>query len=80
MIILAKGGSLKAVLDARYLISLTDDSKCNWPIEPIQVKLTKINGQYYTTADMTSSFNQKPHANLIYKNNSLLATNITNFN
>ena len=31
----------KIVLDARYLNSLIDESKCNWPIEPIQVILTK---------------------------------------
>ena len=39
VIILAKGESLKIVLDARYLNSLIDESKCNWPIEPIQVIL-----------------------------------------
>ena len=42
VIILAKGASLKIVLDATYLNSLVDESKCNWPIEPIQVILTKI--------------------------------------
>ena len=55
VIILAKGESLKIVLDARYLNSLIDESKCNWPIEPIQVILTKINGKYSTTADMNSA-------------------------
>ena len=60
VIILAKGESLKIVLDARYLISLIDESKCNWPIEPIQVILTKINGKYFTTADMNSAYNQMP--------------------
>ena len=60
VIILAKGESLKIVLDARYLNSLTDESKCNWPIEPIQVILTKINGKYFTTADMNSAYNKKP--------------------
>ena len=40
---LAKGKSLKIVLDARYLNSLNDESKFNWPKEPIQVILTKIN-------------------------------------
>ena len=34
---LAKRESLKIVLDARYLNSLINESKCNWPIEPIQV-------------------------------------------
>ena len=35
--ILAKRESLKIVLDARYLKSLIDESKCNWPKKPIQV-------------------------------------------
>ena len=60
VIILAKGESLKIVLDARYLNSLIDESKCNWPIEPIQVILTKVNGKYFTTADMNSAYNQMP--------------------
>ena len=60
VIILAKGESLKIVLDARYLNSLIDESKCNWPIEPIQVILTIINGKYFTTADMNSAYNQMP--------------------
>ena len=55
VIILAKEESIKIVLDARYLNSLIDESKCNWPIEPIQVILTKMNGKYFTTADMTSA-------------------------
>ena len=58
--VISKGESLKTVLDARYLNSLIDESKCNWPIEPIQVILTKINGKYYTTADMNSAYNQMP--------------------
>ena len=60
VIILAKGELLKIVLDARYLNSLIDESKSNWPIEPIQVILTKINRKYFTTADMNSAYNQMP--------------------
>ena len=41
VIFLAKGESLNTVLDARYLNSLIYYSKCNWPIEIIQVILTK---------------------------------------
>ena len=41
VIVLAKGESLKIVLDARYLNSLIVESKCNWPIEPNQVFLNK---------------------------------------
>ena len=60
VIILAKGESPKIVLDARYLNSLIDETKCSWPIEPIQVILIKINGKYFTTADMNSAYNQMP--------------------
>ena len=60
VITLAKGESIKIVLDSRYLNSLIEESKCNWPIEPIQVILTKINGKFFTTADMNSAYNQIP--------------------
>ena len=58
VMILAIGESIKIVKDARYLNSLTDESKCNWPIKPIHVILTKINGKYFTTADMNIAYSQ----------------------
>ena len=60
VIILRKGESLKIVLDARYLNSMIDESKCNWPIEPVDVALTRINGTIFTTADVNSAYNQIP--------------------
>ena len=60
VIILAKGESLKIVLDARYLNSFIDESKSNLPNEPFQVILTKINGEYFTTVDTNSTYNQMP--------------------
>ena len=52
--------SLKIVLDARYLNSMIDESKCNWPIEPVDVALNRINGTIFTTADLNSAYNQIP--------------------
>ena len=40
-IVLANGEPLKIVPDASYLNSLIDESKYNWPIESIQLILTK---------------------------------------
>ena len=40
--------------------SLIDESNCNWPIEHIQVILTKTTGKYFTTADMNTAYNQMP--------------------
>ena len=59
VIFLAEGESLKIVLYARYLNSPIDESKCNWPIEPIQVILTKKR-KYFKTADMNYAYNQMP--------------------
>ena len=45
-------------LDARYLFSLIDESKQNWPIEPLHLILTEPNGEHYTTADLDRTYNQ----------------------
>ena len=60
VIILRKGESLKNVLYARYLNSMIDESKCNWPIEQVEVALTRINATMFTTADLNSAYNQIP--------------------
>ena len=60
VIILRKGESLKIVLDAQYLNSMIDESKCNWPIEPVDVALTRINRTIFTTAYLNSAYNQIP--------------------
>ena len=39
---------------------MIDESKCNWPIEPVDVVLTRINGTIFTTADLLSANNQIP--------------------
>ena len=57
---LRKGESLKIVFDARYLNSMMDESKWNWPIESVDVALTRTNGTIFTTADLISAYNQIP--------------------
>ena len=49
---------MKLVIDARYLNSTTDLSKYSWPLEPIGSLLTKLNGNYFTTSDFCSAYNQ----------------------
>ena len=60
VIIQRKGESSKIILNARYLNSMIDESKCNWPIEPVDVALTLINEKIFTTADLNSAYNQIP--------------------
>ena len=39
---------------------MIDERKCSWPIEPIQVILTRIKGPIFSIADMNSAYNQMP--------------------
>ena len=60
VIILPMGNIVKLVIDARYLNSITDLSKYSWPLEPIGSLLTRLNGNYFTTSDLCSAYNQVP--------------------
>ena len=60
IIILPKGDTVKLLIDARYLNSITDLSNYSWPLEPVQMLLTRLDGVYYTTSDLPSAYNQVP--------------------
>ena len=60
IIILPKGNTIKLVIDARYLNSITDLSRYSWPLEPIGSLLTKLKWNYFTTSDLCSAYNQVP--------------------
>ena len=60
IIILPKGDTVKLVIDARYLNSITDSSNYSWPLEPVQMLLTRLDGVYYTISDLASTYNQVP--------------------
>ena len=55
IIILPKRDTVKLVIDARYLNSITDLSKNSWPLEPVQMLLIRLDGLYYTTNDLASA-------------------------
>ena len=61
VIILCKGESLKIVFDARYLNSMIDESKCNWPIEPVDIALT-----YKRIVTITCTQNRNTSENSIF--------------
>ena len=39
---------------------MIDETKCSWPIEPIQIILTRIKGPIFYIADMNGAYNQMP--------------------
>ena len=60
IIILPKGNIVKLFIDARYLNSITDLSRYSWPLEPIGSLITKLKGNFFTTSDLCSAYNQVP--------------------
>ena len=58
VIILKKGELLKIVLVARQLNTMVDETKSNWPIEPIHIILTRIKGPIFSGVDLNSAYKQ----------------------
>ena len=47
-------------LDARYLNSITDISNCSWPLEPLQILMSGVNGSYSTSSDLSCACHPVP--------------------
>ena len=60
LIILPKKYYVKLVIDDRYLNSITDTSNSSWPLEPLNVLMTRITGTKFTNCDLSSADNQVP--------------------
>ena len=60
IIILSMNEYVKLVIDARYLNSITDTSNSSWPLEPLQVLMTRVNGAYFTSSDLSCACHQVP--------------------
>ena len=60
IIILPRGDTVKLVIDDRYLNSITDLSNYSWPLEPVQMSLTRLGGVYNTTNDLALAYNHVP--------------------
>ena len=58
IIILPKGDTIKLLIDARYLNSITDLSNYSWPLKPVQILPIRLDGVYYTPSDLVSGYNE----------------------
>ena len=55
-----KNDYVKLVIDARYLNSLTDLTNYSWPLEPIQMIMTRVNGKFFSVSDLSCAYHQLP--------------------
>ena len=60
LILLPKADYVKFVIDARYVESITDLTSFSWPLEPVKMNMTQVNGKYFTAIDLSCAYHQVP--------------------
>ena len=51
---------VKLVLDARYLNSVTNLTNYSWPLEPVQMTMTRVKGKTFSVSDLSCAYHQVP--------------------
>ena len=59
-ILMPKNDYVKVVIDARYLNSVTDLTNYCWPLEPVQMIMTRVNGKVFSVSDLSCAYHQVP--------------------
>ena len=59
-ILMPKTDYAKLVIDARYLNSVTDLTNYSWPLEPVQMIMTRVNGKFFSVSDLSCAYHQVP--------------------
>ena len=60
IILMPKNNYVKLVNDARYLNSVTDLTNYSWPLEPVQMNMTRVNGKFFSVSDLSCASHQVP--------------------
>ena len=58
IILMPKNDYVKLVIDARYLNSVTDLTNYSWPLEPVQMIMTRVNGKVFSVSDLSCAYHQ----------------------
>ena len=60
IILMPKNDYVKLVIDARYLNTVTHLTNCSWPLEPVQMIMTRVNGKLFSVSDLSCACHQVP--------------------
>ena len=56
--LMPKNDYVKLVIDARYLNSVTDLTNYSWPLEPVQMIMTRVNEKFFSVSDLSCAYHQ----------------------
>ena len=60
IILMPKSDYVKLVINARFLNSVTDLNNYSWPLEPVQMIITRVNGKFFSLSDLSCAYHQVP--------------------
>ena len=60
IILMPNNDYVKLVIDARYLNSVTDLTIYSRPLEPVQMTMTRINGNVFSVSNLSCAYHQVP--------------------
>ena len=60
IILMPKNDYVKQFIDARYLNSVTDFTNYSWPLEPVQMIITRVDGKFFSVRDLSYAYHQVP--------------------
>ena len=60
IILMPKNDCVKLLIDARNLNSVTDLTNYSWPLEPVQMIMTRVNGKFFSVSDLSCAYHQVP--------------------
>ena len=55
-----KNDCVNLVIDARYLNSATDLTKYSWPLEPVQMIMTRVKSKVFSVSDFSCAYHLVP--------------------
>ena len=74
IIMMPKNDYVKLVIDAHYLNSVTDLTNCSWPLEPVQMIITRVNGKFFSIGDLSCAYHQVPFSSETQKLTSFITS------
>ena len=60
IILMPKNDYVKLVIDARYLVSVTDLTNYSWPLESVQMIMIRVNGKVFSVSNLSCAYQQVP--------------------
>ena len=58
IILMPRNQYVKLLFDARYLNSVTDPTNYSWPLEPVHMIMTRVNGKVFSVSGLSCAYPQ----------------------